>query len=126
MRKKPLLLLFLSLIGLITLACGMTPWVTNQINSEPDSLLFQDDFSRPNSGWVLQIREPEINSQYNNGYYAIEIGDDNLLGWASPGLQFGDVHLEVQTQKQHGPVDDLFGLVGGRIEGKYDLKVQRG
>jgi hypothetical protein len=111
MRKKPFLLLFLSLIGLSTLACGMTSWVTNQSNSEPGSLLFQDDFSKPHSGWVLQIRDPEINSQYQDGYYAIEIGDDHLLGWASPGLQFADVHLEVQTQKQDGPVDDLFGLV---------------
>jgi hypothetical protein len=111
MKPNLSLLSFLGLLGLMTLACGMISWIDNRFSSQPGNLLFQDDFSKLNSGWVLQTSDPQVNSQYQDGNYSIEIGSDHLLGWASPGLKFGDVHLEVQTQKQDEPVDDLFGLV---------------
>jgi len=77
---------------------------------ESGALLFQDSFSDPASGWD-RVRQAAGLTDYDNGVYRIYINDDNADYWANPGLDFGDVDVEVQARKIGGPDNNNYGLL---------------
>jgi hypothetical protein len=77
---------------------------------KPGSVLFQDDFSRPESGWDHYQDEQYISDYYQDGY-RIEILEANILAWATPGLSFDDSLVMVEATRTQGPADNAFGLV---------------
>jgi hypothetical protein len=76
----------------------------------PGDVLFQDDFSRTSSGWD-RTQDQAYRSDYSDGVYRIEIFQPATTAWSNPGLDFGDVQIEVETVKAAGPDDNAFGVV---------------
>lgn len=74
------------------------------------SVLFQDDFSRPESGWD-HYQDEQYNSDYHQDSYQIEIVEPNILAWATPGLSFDDSLVMVEATRTQGPADNAFGLI---------------
>jgi hypothetical protein len=106
MLKYTLLILIVLMAAL--LACELPPLVTGQ--PAQSSVLFQDDFSDPASGWSkASTLDGETN--YTGGAYHIRVGRPDSDIPAFPGLNFGDVRVEVETAKAAGPDDNRFGLL---------------
>jgi serine/threonine-protein kinase len=70
-------------------------------------LLYQDDFSDPESGWAEYEVDGIMN--YKPATHLVDIPD--TLFWTTPGLWYTDVSSEVQAEKVSGPEDNVFGLV---------------
>lgn len=73
-------------------------------------VLFRDDFADPASGWD-QVKAASGETGYQAGVYRIWVNEPYLDLWTNPGLEFGDVRLEVEAKKVAGPDDNLFGLI---------------
>lgn len=105
---KPRLLIFLVVLLLSASACQLLS--SNGEQEIPNDVLFQDDFSDSSSGWD-RVSEETGETNYYDGAYRIYVNDPNTDAWANPGLDFSDVHLEVEATKMNGPDDNDFGLI---------------
>jgi len=86
-------------LGLVLAACaGARPVPSG-------SVLFQDSFSDPGSGW-----HRGLGSDYADGVYLITVGEPQTKIWANPGRSFGDVIIEVDASTLAGPLDNDFGV----------------
>jgi hypothetical protein len=76
----------------------------------PGEVIFQDDFSRTNSGWD---RYQDLNylSDYHDGTYRIHVLTPNTDAWANPDLDLDDVRIEVTATKVGGPDNNVFGVL---------------
>ena len=73
-------------------------------------ILFQDDFSDPQSGWgTYQDTNGAMN--YESGSYRILVDVPDTWFWTTPGIRFSDASIEVQAEKVAGPKDNVFGLL---------------
>ncbi len=96
------LMAILLLVSLIVAACSVT--------ADPGEVVFQDDFSRPVSGWD-RYYDPTYSSDYYEGGYRIHVLEPNTDAWASPRLDLADVQIEVDATKLGGPDDNVFGVL---------------
>jgi hypothetical protein len=103
-HRIPALILSMGLVVIFT-ACGMVGLPT-----ESGAILFQDDFSDPNSGWD-RYEDSTYVSDYFDGRYTIGVFAADMDAWANPGLDFGDVRMDVEARKDAGPDDNAFGLL---------------
>jgi hypothetical protein len=111
------LLVFIALI-LISLACQAVTsgtQATGEQSTEPTrtaspQILFQDDFSNTSSGWD-DIEDEEGFTGYRDGSYRIYINKTDWYFWSTPGLNFSDVIIDVDTTKQGGPDKNEFGVI---------------
>lgn len=90
------------------------PPVTDPTPAPPSgggSILFQDDFSDPGSGWPNQVGDTDKSAEYSDGQYLVRAITAYQDVWAHPGLDFGDVSIEVDVTKLEGPEDNNFGLI---------------
>jgi hypothetical protein len=107
---RPETLLFTAL-ALLAASCQVLPLKPGGTGLPPGSVLFQDDFSDPSSGWDHRQQDPDGFADYGEGVYQIRVtGADKLL-WAGPGLTFADARIEVVATRIAGPEDDDYGLV---------------
>jgi len=86
--------LVLLLVGAFTLSCavtGATPAPAGEAG-----ILFQDDFSDSGSGWDQVSFETGV-TDYADGVYRIYVNEPTVDYWANPGLNFGDVRVEVEA-----------------------------
>jgi len=74
------------------------------------SVLFQDDFSRPVSGW-RRFTAPEGTMDYNASGYRILVNSLNTNFWSTPQKDFADVRMEVDAGKYGGPDANRVGLL---------------
>lgn len=118
--------IFLALAVLVfaSLACNAVSSGTNNPPTQPSNqsastpvpqnpsgqVLFQDDFSDPNSGWPADA-DTDKSASYSNGQYLLQALSTKQDVWAHPGQSFGDVRVEVDATKSSGPEDNSFGLV---------------
>lgn len=72
----------------------------------PASILFQDDFSDPGSGWEVEDFD-EGSVGYKNGiYFVTSLGDGDVM-WGVASMSFSDIIIEVDaTQVSAGPDND--------------------
>lgn len=75
----------------------------------PGEVLFRDDFSTPDSGW-MQAEPPEGSMGYREGVFQITVNQPGAQLWSQPGLRFADVLVEVDARKVSGSDDNLFGV----------------
>ncbi len=76
------------------------------------SVLFQDDFSDKNSGWLQGADKDNVGlSEYSNGGLRIYVWTDEANTLSVPHLNFSDVRIEVDTLKLAGPDDNDFGII---------------
>lgn len=96
---------------LLTLsACSLPKFGPGEAEQPTSSVLFQDDFSDPLSGWA-RIEDAEDITDYHDGQYMIYVGATNRDVWANPGLEFTDSFNEVEATKIAGDNNNVFGLI---------------
>ena len=95
-------------VTLLTAFVSACTTLTPKVNS--GEVLFQDDFSRPSSGWD-RYEDETYSSDYENEVYTIEIHQRNTEAWALPDLEFEDVIINVESSKVAGPNDNIFGII---------------
>ena len=97
---------------LIALALASLACQNSAFESKPaENVLFQDDFTDPESGW-LQGEDDTGSAGYDQGGFRIFVTTDlsaKLSILRTPS--FSDVRLEVEATKLAGPDDNDFGLV---------------
>ena len=76
----------------------------------PGDVLFQDDFSRPISGWD-RYHDDVYSADYAEGGYRIQIFSPETDAWANPGLNLADVRIDLDATKRGGPDDNTFGVL---------------
>jgi len=74
------------------------------------SVLFQDDFSNPSSGW-LQGEDELGKTEYTNEGFRIYVQSEVSGKVAIPRLGFTDVRIEVDATKLAGPDDNDYGVI---------------
>ena len=104
---KPLSFL-LALVLISTLACSTTSLTETLVPS--GSVLFQDIFSNPKSGWG-QLASPAGAAGYTNGAYRIVVNQPNVNLWSHPGMDFATIHEEVSLMTPDGPQGNRMGLI---------------
>jgi hypothetical protein len=101
------LCVFISILifGALMAACSLfTPAVS------PGEVLFQDDFSRAESGWD-RYADDIYQADYHAGSYRIKLSQVNRMVWSRPQLNFEDVLIRVESQRLSGPTDNVFGVI---------------
>ncbi len=74
------------------------------------SILFEDSFVDPNSGWD-RFSDDDATTDYAAGGYRILVNKENSYYWANPDLHLTDIIVEVETTKTAGPDDNDFGVI---------------
>ena len=96
---------------LILSACEVSSLSSRFFEISSGEVIFQDDFSNPNSGWVNLTNEDYGILDYFDGYYRVEVQGDHQMLWTGPGMNFSDVRLEADSIKVIGSPDDIYGVV---------------
>jgi hypothetical protein len=98
--------LFCLCLALVFVAGCQEAW-----NDQDRSILFQDDFSSPESGW--DIYEDELGAAgYLDGVYRILADEPHTDFWGNPhGLKFKDVQVEVDALRAAGSSNNVFGIL---------------
>jgi hypothetical protein len=109
MRNFKYLFAILGILLLGTLACESTPEQAAPEAIATGAVLFEDDFSNPNSGWDVYSDEISTN-EYYEGEFRISVNQPGYYSWANPQLDLSDVHIEVET-KSGGEEDNYFGVL---------------
>ena len=98
-----------------------TPYTASASNSL-DELIYSDDFSDMNSGWLRASNRPDLDAMgYDDGRYHI-IRKRPGQSWSSPpdSQIFRDIAVEVEANQEEGPDDNQYGLVFRRdASGNY-------
>jgi hypothetical protein len=112
MRLRLFLLIFA--LASTTLACQTVNSFVGESQAEsldkPGRLLFQDDFSKPDSGWDSLQNEDGV-TDYQNGQYRILVNTTNTDIWANPGLNFTNTTIEVDATKAGGDDNNDLGVI---------------
>lgn len=110
---KPSILLASLALAVAALACSLPSLGDPDATPAPElpsNVLFQDDFSDPSSGWD-SVSAPEGITDYVDGVYRIFVNTVNTDVWSNPGLEFGDVRVEVDATKVGGDDNNDFGVI---------------
>lgn len=110
MKQTTKLFLFISILVITALACSFDIGGIGGVNDGEAAILFEDDFSNPDSGWD-RYSDAEGYTDYENGTYKIGVYSDTLFYWANPYKDFDDVIIEVQAKKISGGDDMQFGII---------------
>lgn len=114
------LLAFLSFLMIFALACSTTvaDAIPQDSSAPSGSVLFQDDFSSPVSGFDRFMAGEGI-MDYDAGGYRILVNALQTNFWATPRKNFADVRVEVDTGKLGGPDENRVGLLCRFTDNNY-------
>lgn len=76
----------------------------------PGSVLFEDDFSHPETGWDHTLADEGI-MDYDAGGYRILVNSLQTNFWSTSHQNFSNVQIEVDAGKLAGPDENRIGLV---------------
>jgi hypothetical protein len=76
----------------------------------PGGVLFQDDFSRPVSGWD-RYRDEVYEADYEDDAYRIRVITPQTLVWSLPGVDLQDVRVTVEVRSLGGSSNNLYGTI---------------
>ena len=102
------LTLCIALFLLATLACSATQLGQNFVPT--GGVLYQDDFSNPQSGWGELSSEAGV-AAYSKDAYHIYLKSLNVNFWAHPGQDFAAVSIEADVVKNGGSSENRMGLI---------------
>ena len=103
----------LSALILFSFACptaAVTPVPPQDQGVSSGSVLFQDDFAQPTTGWD-RFATAEGTMDYDAGGYRLLVNAPNTNFWATPRRNFADVRMEVDSGKLGGPDENRIGLI---------------
>jgi hypothetical protein len=101
--------LLLALLLIPALACS-TAGIAESL-ATPGSVLYQDVFSDPQSGWSSAPPEAPGTADYLNNAYHIVVSQPQTNLWTHPGLDLSSVHVEVSTMSASGSQPNRMGLI---------------
>jgi len=109
------LIVLLTLLIVLSLACSTTTTTATpappQDQGVPSgSVLFQDDFAQPVSGWD-RFTTAEGTMDYDAGGYRLLVNSLETNFWSTPHKNFADVRMEVDSGKLGGPDENRIGLI---------------
>jgi hypothetical protein len=107
------LLTLFSLMIFLSIACSTTAPVVSapqDRNAQSGSVLFQDDFARPISGWDRFVNA-EGTMDYDAAGFRILVNSLNTNFWSTPHKNYADVRMEVDAGKLGGPDENRIGLI---------------
>jgi hypothetical protein len=107
----------LAFLVMVAVACSPTPFLADTKRSIGDvgissgTILYQDNFTDTNSGW-LRDQTPDYTMDYANGGYRIYVTTIKIMAFspAKPYLS-SDVSVEVDATKTGGPDDNYIGVI---------------
>ena len=108
------LLILFSLLIVLSLACSTAVVPVTSVPQDQTapsgSVLFQDDFARPISGWD-RFMTAEGTMDYDASGYRMLVNSLNTNFWSTPHKNFADVRMEVDAGKLGGPDENRIGLI---------------
>jgi len=124
MNKKVFIALVFLVMG--ALACSTTTLLpttkpsTGGGGGSSGTILYQDNFTDTNSGW-LHHQSPNSTMDYVSGGYHIYVTTTDLLAFATAGQSFqSNVSVEVDAAKTAGPDDNYIGVIC-RYQDEYNF-----
>lgn len=100
--------LFLLIMLLPVLACQFSK--APAAAPPAGTVLFQDDFSSPASGWDRTQLDQGV-MDYDGGGYRMLVNASHVNIWSTPKKDFSSVRLEVDAGKLAGPDENRLGLI---------------
>lgn len=101
----------LSILIVLSLACALQATPASPDQGMPSgSVLFQDDFARPTTGWD-RLMTAEGVMDYDAGGYRILVNSLQTNFWSTPHRNYSDVRIEVDTGKLGGPDENRAGVI---------------
>jgi hypothetical protein len=83
------------------------------------TVIYQDDFSDPNSGWE-HYREPADGIlDYEDGAYRMLVQPPQNTFWVNANLMYDNVIVEVDAARREGPEENVYGLMC-RLDSSYN------
>jgi len=110
MKRTLKLGVLVSILMLAALACATFSSSGGDSTDSGADILYEDDFSNPDSGWD-RYSDEEGYTDYENGAYKIAVNTDTMFYWANPYESFNDVIVEVQAQKVSGGDAVQYGII---------------
>ncbi len=100
------------ILVLFLAACQLPlPFLTDDAFAQSGDILFQDDFSSPESGWLTAANEIGLAEYTSDGLFHIRVDAPGYNFWSTPGLNVTNVIIEVDSVKLSGPEINRIGLV---------------
>ncbi len=98
----------------IWLVFFLLPFLMFACQSEPiilqGDILFEDDFSTRENQWTSLVNDGGV-MNYDAEGFRFYVKEPGLNFWATPGLSFDDVGIEVDTLQYAGPVENRIGVI---------------
>lgn len=110
MLKILMTILSIILFWLTTGCTALLPYFSDTY-LQSGSVLFQDEFNDPGSGWPSDAMVPIGSIGYDQGKYGILVAQPEQILFATPGLEFTDVLMDVHITKVAGSFNDQFGII---------------
>lgn len=100
-------------VSLLCCACApdLSGVLTIAPTPAPGTMIYQDDFENPDSGWNVWNEESGSNVAYRDGGLRFFINEPQYDYWSRPGKRMDDVLIEVDAAKLSGPDDNDFGII---------------
>jgi hypothetical protein len=104
-------LIALVLLAAVSVSCGIldNP-VIPQAAAQSGTVLYSDDFSRPDSGWETWSQDGSDVS-YQDGQLRIIVNTTQYSYWSRPGKRFDDALIQVDAVRRGGPEDNDMGII---------------
>jgi hypothetical protein len=110
------LLSFLLLMTLLA-SCSSVP-LPVVATASPGDILYQEQFESNSTGWARIANDNGI-MDYDGGGYRILVRQPKLNVWSTSEQNFGDVRVEADVIKLHGPEENRMGLICRYQSGDY-------
>ena len=106
-------------VALCVLSFVVSACAAASSNTVPSgTMLFQDDFSSPASGWD-RYKSAEGTMDYDGGAYRIVVNALQVNFWSTPHKDFDNVRIEVDAGKIAGPDENRIGLICRYTNNQY-------
>lgn len=87
------------------------------------SVVFEDDFSNPNSGWTIS-NDNKGSRGYENGEYFIQVDETMYWMWSDREIRYNNISIEADLRVANGVGDADFGFIcGANDNGHYGLEI---
>jgi pectate lyase len=86
--------------------------------ANPGDVLYQEQFENNSTGWARISNDNGI-MDYDGGGYRILVRQPRLNVWSTSEKDFGDVRVEADVIKLHGPDENRMGLICRYQGGDY-------
>ena len=110
-------LLLSSFVVLLLASCASLP-IPVVSTANPGDVLYQEQFENNTTGWARISNDNGI-MDYDGGGYRILVRQPRLNVWSTSEKDFGDVRVEADVIKLHGPDENRMGLICRYQRGDY-------